>query len=284
MEPAADGFGITADDRVYDFRSFNWASAQLLGALVPVNRGATLVMAEKFPASRFFRHVREHGVTVAAGNPTTINILLNTEGSAHRSNVPSLRFLTSSSAPLTLEEWRRFEERFGIPIAQGYGSSETGWIAAVPGEERRMGTVGRPFPYHHLAIVDADGREMQPGESGQIEIGGFDGHPYRSLADDGSVSMGSSGRMRTGDLGFLDAQGFLTLTGREKDLIIRGGVNISPAEIDGILMQHPEIIEAATVGVPAATYGEEDVSFVGGGPGPSIKAAPVLGYSGPRLP
>src|SRR6266581_4310167 len=137
VEPAAGGFGITADDRVYDFRSFNWASAQLLGALVPVNRGATLVMAEKFSASRFFRHVREHGATVAAGNPTTINILLNTDTDAHRANLPSLRFLTSSSAPLTIEEWRRFEERFGIPIAQAYGSSESGWIAALPGEARR---------------------------------------------------------------------------------------------------------------------------------------------------
>ena len=139
IDPTADGFGITADDRVYDFRSFNWASAQLLGALVPVNRGATLVMAEKFSASRFFQHVRDHRVTVAAGNPTTINILLNTEGNAHRDNLPSLRFITSSSAPLTIEEWRRFEERFGIPIAQGYGSSETGWIAAIPGEAAAAG-------------------------------------------------------------------------------------------------------------------------------------------------
>src|SRR5262245_7926487 len=106
IDPAADGFGITADDRIYDFRSFNWASAQLLGALVPVNRGATLVMAAKFSASRFFPHIREHGVTVAAGNPTTINILLNTETDAHHDNLPTLRFLTSSSAPLTLEEWR----------------------------------------------------------------------------------------------------------------------------------------------------------------------------------
>src|SRR6202012_4312971 len=70
IDPAAEGFGILARDRVYDFRSFNWASAQLLGALVPVNRGATLVMAEKFSASRFFPHLRDHGVTVAAGNPT----------------------------------------------------------------------------------------------------------------------------------------------------------------------------------------------------------------------
>ena len=209
IDPAAEGFGITADDRVYDFRSFNWASAQLLGALVPVNRGATLVMTAKFSASRFFHHIRDHRVTVAAGNPTTINILLNTATDAQRDNLPSLRFITSSSAPLTIEEWRRFEARFGIPIAQGYGSSETGWIAASPGAQRRSGTVGRPFAYHRLAVVDADGRPLPPGEIGQVEIGGNASHEYRYLADDGSVKVSSRGRIRTGDLGFLDADGFL---------------------------------------------------------------------------
>jgi acyl-CoA synthetase (AMP-forming)/AMP-acid ligase II len=289
IDPAADGFGITADDRVYDFRSFNWASAQLLGALVPVNRGATLVMAAKFSASRFFRHVRDHGVTVAAGNPTTINILLNTETTAHRDNLPTLRFLTSSSAPLTLEEWRRFEERFSIPIAQGYGSSETGWIAASPGEQRRLGTVGRPFAYHRLAIVDAAGRPLPPGEIGQIEIGGFEiggnaSHDYRYLADDGSVKINGRGRIRTGDLGLLDPDGFLALTGREKDLIIRGGVNISPVEIDGFLMRRPELIEVATVGVPDAIYGEEVVSYDVARPGATIDPGELLRYCSDGLP
>jgi len=284
VEPAADGFGITANDRVYDFRPFNWASAQLLGALVPVNRGATLVMAAKFSASRFFRHVRDHRVTVAAGNPTTINILLNTETTAHRDNLPTLRFLTSSSAPLTPEEWRRFEERFGIPIAQGYGSSETGWIAAIAGELRRLGTVGRPLAYHRLAIVDGDGRQLPPGEIGQIEIGGFAGHHYRYLADDGSVKINGRGRVRTGDLGMLDADGFLALTGREKDLIIRGGVNISPLEIDGFLMRRPELIEVATVGVPDAVYGEEVVSYVVARPGATVDPGELLRYCSDGLP
>src|SRR6478609_5813741 len=284
IDPTADGFGITADDRVYDFRSFNWASAQLLGALVPVNRGATLVMTAKFSASRFFQHIRDHGVTIAAGNPTTINILLNTETDAQSSNLPSLRFITSSSAPLTIEEWRRFEVRFGIPIAQGYGSSETGWIAAIPGEQRRLGTVGRPFPYHDLAIVDAAGQRLPPGEIGEVEIGGFAKHDYRYLGDDGSVHINGHGRHRTGDLGMLDADGFLRLTGREKDLIIRGGVNISPLEIDSILMQRPELIEVATVGVPHAIYGEEVVSYVVGRPGTAIDVAELLHYCGTALP
>jgi acyl-CoA synthetase (AMP-forming)/AMP-acid ligase II len=282
--PTADGFGITADDRVYDFRSFNWASAQLLGALVPVNRGATLVMGQKFSASRFFPHLHEHSVTVAAGNPTTVNILLNGDGAAHRDTLPALRFITSSSAPLTVEEWRRFEERFAIPLAQAYGSSETGWISAIPGEQRRLGTVGRPFAYHDLAIVGADGTPLNAGEIGQVEIGGLAGHAYRYLAEDGSVTVASHGRIRTGDLGRLDADGFLTLTGREKELIIRGGVNISPIEIDGFLIQHPELIEVATVGVPDGIYGEEVVAYVVTRPGTAIDESALLRYCSDGLP
>jgi acyl-coenzyme A synthetase/AMP-(fatty) acid ligase len=228
--------------------------------------------------------VAEHRVTVAAGNPTTINILLNSETQAHRDNLPALRFITSSSAPLTVEEWRRFEDRFGIPIAQGYGSSETGWIAAIPGEQRRLGTVGRPFPYHDLAIVDAEGNRLPAGEIGQVEVGGLGPNPYRSLADDGGVAINSRGRIRTGDLGFVSPDGFLSLTGREKELIIRGGVNISPVEIDSFLMQRPELIEVATVGVPDATYGEEVVSYVVARPGATVDTGELLRFCSDGLP
>src|SRR5262249_26871727 len=157
-------------------------------------------------------------------------ILLNGDGDAHRDNLPSLRFLTSSSAPLTVEEWRRFEQRFGIPIAQGYGASETGWIAAIPGERRRHGTVGRPFSDHDVALVE-DKRQVAPGTIGQIEIGGFPEHDYRYLTEDGRVAVSGHRRMLTGDLGLIDEDGYLRVTGRAKDLIIRGGVNISPIEI-----------------------------------------------------
>jgi acyl-coenzyme A synthetase/AMP-(fatty) acid ligase len=284
IDPSAAGFGITADDRVYDFRSFNWASAQLLGALVPVNRGATLVMAQKFSASRFFPHLRDHRITVAAGNPTTINILLNGDGDAHRDNLPTLRFITSSSAPLTIEEWRRFEERFGIPIAQGYGSSETGWIAAIPGELRRHGTVGRPLPYHDVAIIDSEGNRSSEHKIGQVEIGGFADHDYRYLADDGRVTVSGRNRILTGDLGLIDEDGFLRVTGRAKDLIIRGGVNISPLEIDSFLIRHPALIEVATVGVPDAVYGEEVVSYVVPRPSAGVDVGALLRYCSDGLP
>jgi acyl-coenzyme A synthetase/AMP-(fatty) acid ligase len=282
--PTADGFDITTDDRIYDFRSFNWASAQLFGALVPLCRGATLLMARKFSASRYFHHIREHDATVAAGNPTVINMLLNASEAAERVRVPSLRFITSSSAPLLAEEWRHFEEHFGIPIAQGYGSSETGWIAANPGAARRFGTVGRPLPYHDLAITDADGRRLPQGATGHVEIGCFADNDYRHLAEDGTIRITSRGRIRTGDIGFLDEDGYLHLTGREKELIIRGGVNISPLEIDGILMQQADIVEAATIGVPDRIWGEEVVSYVVLRPHTQVAADDILRACRTQLP
>jgi acyl-coenzyme A synthetase/AMP-(fatty) acid ligase len=284
IDPLAAGFGITAEDRLYDFRPFSWASAQLLGALAVVNRGATLILAEKFSASRFFPHLRDHGVTIATGNPTTINILLNSEDNAHHDNLPALRFITSSSAPLLFEDWKRFEQKFGIPIAQGCGASEVSWIAAIPGEERRLGTVGRPFAYLDLAIVDDDGRRLPAGEIGYVEAGGLGDHPYRYLAEDGEIKIHSRSRIRTGDLGCLDADGFLILTGREKELIIRGGAKISPVEIDSCLMQCAGVIEAATVGVPDAVYGEEVVSYVVARPGADIDAGELLRHCAAALP
>ena len=285
IDPIAAGFGITADDRLYDFRPFSWNSAQTLGALTVVNRGATLVLAEKFSASRFFQHLRDHGVTVATGNPTTINMLLNSQQTGHGDNLPKLRFMTSSSAPLLLEDWKRFEQKFGIPVAQGCGASEVSWIAAIPGEQRRLGRVGRPLRYHDLAIVDADGRRLAAGEIGYVELGGLgDQHFYRYLGEDGEVKIHSRGRFRTGDLGSLDADGFLTLTGREKELIIRGGAKISPVEIDSCLMQCADVIEVATVGVPDAIYGEEVVSYVVARPGAKLDAADLLRYCAGALP
>jgi long-chain acyl-CoA synthetase len=284
IDPVAEGFGITAGDRLYDFRPFSWASAQLLGALAPVNRGATLVLAEKFSASRFFTHLRDHGVTIATGNPTTLNILLNSEAHLQRDDLPKLRFITSSSAPLLLDEWKRFEQKFGIGVAQGFGASEANWIAAISGEERRLGTVGRPFAYHDLAIVDADGRRLPAGELGQVEVGGWPDHPFRYLAEDGAVRTHARGRIRTGDIGCLDGDGFLTLTGREKELIIRGGAKISPVEIDACLMQCAEVIEAATIGIPDAIYGEEVVSYVVGRPGATLDTEALLRHCAANLP
>jgi acyl-coenzyme A synthetase/AMP-(fatty) acid ligase len=169
-------------------------------------------------------------------------------------------------------------------VAQGYGCSEIGWIAAQPGEQRRIGTVGKPHSYHRLAIVGPHGEACEPGEVGAVELGGLEGNAYRTLADDGSLRIDSHGRMKSGDLGFLDDEGYLHLTGRAKDVIIRGGVNISPVEIDGVLMQRPEVVEACTVGVPDKLYGEEVIAFVVLRPDCGLGADDVLRHCRSALP
>jgi acyl-coenzyme A synthetase/AMP-(fatty) acid ligase len=249
----------------------------------PLERGATLILGRKFSRSRFFDHIRQHGATVATGNPTTIGILLNGDALA-APELPTLRFMTSSSAPLAVEDWRRFEDRFGIRVSQGYGCSEIGWIAAQPGERRRIGTAGRPHDYHRLSIVGAEGQTLKAGEMGAVELGGLRDNAYRTLADDGSLRVDGRDRMKTGDLGFLDDEGYLHLTGRARDLIIRGGVNISPQEIDGVLMRRPEVIEACTVGVPDKLYGEEVIAYVVLRPGSALSAADILGHCAATLP
>jgi acyl-coenzyme A synthetase/AMP-(fatty) acid ligase len=278
IDPLTAGWGITVADRLYDFRPFSWNSAQTLSALGVVSRGATLILAERFSATQFFQHLRDHRATIATGNPTTINILLNSGQTAHRDDLPGLRFITSSSAPLLLVDWKRFEQQFGVTVSQGCGTSEVGWIAACPGEQRRLGTVGRPFAYLDLAVVNADGARLPPGEIGYVELGGWPDLAFRYLGEDGEIKVHSRGRFRTGDLGSLDAHGFLTLTGREKEQIIRGGAKISPVEIDSFLMQHADVIEAATVGVPDAIYGEEVVSYVVTRPGATSDAGALLDY------
>jgi acyl-coenzyme A synthetase/AMP-(fatty) acid ligase len=280
----AGAFGLGAEDRIYDYRSFNWASAQMLSALGTLSVGATLLLGRKFSRSRFFADIAKYKATVATGNPTVLNMLLSGEDTVRGSNIPHLRFITSSSAPLTVEEWRRFEERFGIPVAQGYGSSETGWIAGCTDRTKRYGSVGKPLAYLRAAIVDRDGRKLPAGEIGHVEVGGYEDGAFRYIGEDGVIRINAVGRVLTGDMGFLDEDGYLHLTGREKDLIIRGGVNISPLEIDAVLLRLPEVSEAATVGVPDKIYGEEVVASVVLKPGATLSVETILAHCAEHLP
>ena len=280
----AEGFGMGCDDRIYDYRSFSWASAQLLGALAPLSKGATLLLRRKFSRSNFFPDIVRLRGTIAAANPTVINMLLQGEADDVAVAPPMLRFVTSSSAPLLVDEWRRFEARFGVPVVQGYGTSETGWIAASTKEERRIGTAGKPLPYHRVAIVDSAGRPVPAGEIGAVEVGGRMDNAFRSLDEAGAVSVQAVGRIRTGDMGYLDADGYLYLTGRERDLIIRGGVNISPVEIDNVLIAMDGIAEALTIGVPDETYGEEVVGCVVLETSCRLSSEDIVAYCAARLP
>jgi acyl-coenzyme A synthetase/AMP-(fatty) acid ligase len=211
-------------------------------------------------------------------------MFLNRPIDIHHDDIPHLRFMTSSSAPLMTETWKQFEKKYGVPIAQGYGCSEIGWIAVSNEHTRKLGTVGLPLACHRLTVVDQDGKELPRGETGEIELGGFETNLYRYIDENGEEQIHARDRLRTGDLGIMDDEGYVRITGRAKDLIIRGGVNISPAELDNILLQMPTLAEAATIGVPDPIYGEEVVCYVATKDGQSTTADAVLEHCSTRLP
>jgi acyl-CoA synthetase (AMP-forming)/AMP-acid ligase II len=272
--------GLTAEDKTLEYRSFGWNSAQVLSLMPFLQVGTTLHIARRFSNSRFFDWINSYGITFAAGVPTVINILLNRPEAVP---VPTLRLMSCSSAPLSPEQWERFERMYGIVLLQMYGMSEAGWICGNRHNMRRMGTVGPPALHQELEIVDENGLPCSPGVEGEVTVGG----PQCSiglLLDDGTIDPVRGRRLKTGDLAMIDDDGFVRITGRTKDLIIRGGMNISPVEVDAALLAHPALTEAACVGVPDPIYGEEVVAFGVLRPGSTHDEAALLKDFAGKLP
>ena len=275
--------GLTAEDRTLEYRSFGWNSAQVLSLMPFLQMGLTLHIARRFSHSRFFEWIRENGITFAAGVPTVINMLLNKPLEFSASDVASLRLMTCSTAPLAAEQWQQFEHMYGVKLLQMYGMSEAGWMCGNRHDKNRMGTVGLPALHQELAIVDAHGNPCPPGIEGEVTAGG----PHCAvgyLRDDGTIEPIRGKRIRSGDLATMDEDGFVRVTGRTKDLIIRGGVNIAPAEIDQVLLRHPDILEAAAVGVAHQIYGEEVVCYAVAKPDRVLTEAGVIAHCEAHLP
>ncbi len=278
-----DMLGLTADDRTLEYRSFGWNSAQILSLMPFLQTGLTMHIARRFSHGRFFDWIRDHGITFAAGVPTVVNMLLNEPTGITADDVPTLRLMTCSTAPLSPDQWRKFEEMYGVTLLQLYGMSEAGWICGNRHYRRRMGTVGPPARHQEFVIVDNAGEPCPPGVEGEVTVGG----PQTSVATispDGVWDDHSQARLKTGDLAVMDEDGFVRVTGRTKDLIIRGGVNIAPLEIDHVLMRHDGVIEAAAVGVPDPIYGEEIVCYVVARPGRGLDEDAIMAHCADHLP
>ena len=277
-----DMLGLTSNDRTLEYRSFGWNSAQILSLLPFLQLGPTMHIARRFSNSRFFDWVRDNRITFAAGVPTVLNMLLN-RPEEERPNIPSLKLMSCSSAPLAPDQWLRFEQRYGIELLQLYGMSEAGWICGNTHYKHRLGTVGPPAIHQEFSIVNQSGDPCPPNIEGEVTVGG----PQVSiglLQDTGSISPVRGHRFKSGDLAIMDDDGFVRITGRTKDLIIRGGMNISPVEVDAVLLAHPALADAAAVGVPDPVYGEEVIAFVVLRWGVSQDEAEILGYCENKLP
>jgi acyl-CoA synthetase (AMP-forming)/AMP-acid ligase II len=253
--------GLSENDRTLEYRSFGWNSAQVLSLMPFLQIGPTMHIARRFSHSRFFEWIKTYGITFSAGVPTVLNMLLHKPLGYTAKDIPTLKSMTCSTAPLTEQQWVQFEEMYGVKLLQLYGMSEAGWVCGNRHYKFKLGTVGLPALHQEFEIVGADGRECDVGVEGEITAGG----PQTAigyLLDDGTIESICPKRIKTGDLGFMDAGGFVHISGRTKDLIIRGGMNIAPLEIDTVLLKHPEILDAAAFGIPDEIYGEDVACYV----------------------
>jgi acyl-CoA synthetase (AMP-forming)/AMP-acid ligase II len=234
--------------------------------LATLSTGGTVVVPAKFNPLSFWRTARDVGATWYSAVPTIHQLLLarSEAGAARPAGAEKLRFIRSCSAALPPQVMHDLEAAFGAPVLEAYGMTEASHQMAsnpLPPSDRKPGSVG-PGTGVDISIMDIEGRHLKRGERGEVVIKGANViRGYENNPEANATSF-SDGWFRTGDQGFLDAEGYLTLTGRIKELINRGGEKISPREIDEVLLAHPSVSEAVAFGVPHATWGEEVAAAV----------------------
>ena len=226
--------------------------------------GGAVAIPAKFNALSFWRTVRDTNATWYSAVPTIHNLLLSRAGSERPAGAEGLRFIRSCSASLPAEMMHQMESVFGVPVLEAYGMTEASHQMASnpkPPAERKPGSVG-PGTGVQIGIMDDEGNLLAAGERGEVVIqgpnvvSGYENNP------EANAKSFTKGWFRTGDQGFLDSDGYLTLTGRLKELINRGGEKIGPREIDEVLLSHPAVAEAVCFGVPHPGWGEEVAAAV----------------------
>jgi acyl-CoA synthetase (AMP-forming)/AMP-acid ligase II len=254
---------LSSADRVAAVLPLYHINAFAVTMLAPLAHGGSLVMPPRFSAAGFWELAIEHRCTWLNVVPTIVSYLL--EGAAPASDrLTAIRFCRSASAALPPEHHRAFEAKFGIGIVETMGLTETvapAFSNPMQPEQRKIGSVGRPSGCE-ARIVDSAGKTLPDGEIGEILIRGPQVTPgyYKNAEATAAAFFGDW--LRSGDLGYRDADGFYFVTGRIKELIIKGGENIAPREIDEALLRHPAVLDAAAVGIPDRHYGQDIMACV----------------------
>jgi acyl-CoA synthetase (AMP-forming)/AMP-acid ligase II len=225
----------------------------------PLVSGGSSVICPRFSASRFWAQCAEHAVTWFSVVPTIISHLVHGEGAPDAMTRGRIRFARSASAALAPEVQTAFERRFGIPIVETMGLTETApqiLSNPLPPGARKIGSPGRAWG-NEVAILSPELVPVGAGVEGEIAVRGPSVmRGYFEDADATAAAMTPDGWLRTGDLGRMDSDGYVFVTGRLKELIIKGGENIAPREVDEALHAHPDVVEAAAFARPCARYGE----------------------------
>jgi acyl-CoA synthetase (AMP-forming)/AMP-acid ligase II len=252
----ADWHQLTARDRVLSSLPLYHINGQVIATLTPFLSGGSIVAPHRFSVHQWWDLVAQHECTWINMVPTIIAYLL---AATEARSFPSVRFGRSASAPLPPEQHRAFEERFGIPVIEAMGMTECASIVFCNphDDRRRYGSPGLPCGVE-ASVIDKTGRHLGTGEAGEIVLRGPNVMAgYFKSPEKTAETIDENGWLRTGDLGKRDEDGFYFITGRLKELIIKGGENIAPRDIDEALLRHPAIMEAAAVGVPHPAYGQD---------------------------
>ncbi|MBF0227471.1 MAG: long-chain-fatty-acid--CoA ligase [Desulfobacterales bacterium] len=225
--------------------------------------GQKVVLRKAFSASEFWEVVDKYKVNYWSAVPAVYQILLQDPG-RQQYDLSSLKFGICGAAPLSTELFNNFQDTFKIPIVEGYGLTEATCVSTINPRDgiRKVGSIGIPIPGQTVKIVDDNGNELPPNTPGEIVISGdvvMKGYYNKPKETADTIRNGA---LHTGDVAIKDEDGYIFIVDRKKDMIIRGGENIYPKEIDNFLATHPKILEAATVGVPDKTMGEEIKVFV----------------------
>ena len=241
--------------------------------------GSRIVVAKKFSVTHFWEYVDQYQVTWFSGVPTMYSHLLS-RGRVTGQNGKSLRFARSASASLPVAVLEAFEREFDVPIIESYGITEGGsqiTTNPLPPGERKAGSVGRPVGCD-IRILAPDGEELPPMAEGEVAIRGENITKGYYRKQEETQAAFTNGWFHSGDMGYVDEEGYLFLTGRLKELINRAGEKFSPREVDEVLYRIPEVELAAAVGVPDEIYGEETAAFIKLRNGMALSEQEVLAF------
>lgn len=264
LEALHEAWGWQADDvllHVLPIFHVHGLFVALHGAL---HAGATTLLMREFNAPKALALLASGQCTVLMGVPTIHKRLLDVPN-ADRFDLSGVRLITSGSDRLPDELFTGFQKTFGYTLLERYGMTETGMNCSNPlNGPRRIGSVGMPLPGVEVRVVHSETEDVLPiGDIGDVQLRGpniFKG--YWKQPDKTAASFSADGWFRTGDLGYLEADGYLTLCGRSKDLIISGGLNIYPPEVERVIVEHPAVNACAVIGCPDAEWGERVIAVV----------------------
>jgi len=261
----SDWLKFTANDRLLTIMPLFHMNAVSVTTMSALYAGGSTVISPKFSASRFWQIISDYQITSFGSVATMLSMLLTTypDGVPEGLTTDQLRFAMCGSAPVPAEVLKAFEETFNCLVIEGYGLSESTCRSTFnpPDERRRAGSCGLPIG-NEMMVVDEEDREVPDGTLGEIVLRGeniLKGYYKNAHATETAFR---NGWFHTGDIGYRDRDGFYYIVDRKSDMIIRGGENIYPREIDEVLYQHPTVAAAAVVGIPDELYGEDVAAFI----------------------